>query len=92
MPSFRLTYWSHGGETPRSLVFEAADLEAAHDSGARKIAEAMGRANDFALLDPRAGRFTVGAAIWSRNGFYRLEAESSERPHSDRGVILDTRA
>lgn len=80
MPSFRLSYWMHADEAPRLLAFEAPDLESAHASGAKMIAEALGRPKDFALLDRAAGRYIVGAAIWSRSGFYRLDVEEAETP------------
>lgn len=80
MPSFRLSYWMHAGEAPRLLAFEAPDLESAHAVGAKMIAEALGRPKDFALLDREAGRYVVGAAVWSRSGFYRLEVEEAGAP------------
>lgn len=77
MPSFRLSYWMHAGEAPRLLAFDAPDLESAHAVGAKMIAQALGRPKDFALLDRATGRYIVGAAVWSRSGFYRLEKEEA---------------
>jgi len=75
--SFRLSYWMHAGQAPRLLAFDAPDLDAAYAIGGKRIAEALGRPDDFVLLDRATGRFMVGAAIWSRNGFFRLAAEES---------------
>ena len=67
----------HSGEAARSLTFEASDAEAAQLAGARLLAQALGRPDEFASLDGTTGRFQVGAALWSRTGFFRL-SEASE--------------
>lgn len=72
----------HAGQAPRLLAFDAPDLDAAYATGGKMIAEALGRPDDFVLLDRATGRFTVGAAIWSRHGFFRLAAdEVPPMPH-----------
>jgi hypothetical protein len=75
--SFRLSYWMHAGQAPRLLAFDAPDLDAAYTTGGKMIAEALGRPDVFVLLDRATGRFMVGAAIWSRNGFFRLAVEEA---------------
>lgn len=67
----------HAGQAPRLLAFDAPDLDAAYATGGKMIAEALGRPGDFALLDRATGRFMVGAAIWSRTGFFRLVVEEA---------------
>lgn len=91
VPSFRLSFWMHAGVAPRSLPFEAANLETAYVSGARLLAEALGRPSDFASLDRVAGRFIVGAGVWSRSGFYRLAADGEETAPVDEGACLGVR-
>jgi hypothetical protein len=70
--SFRLEVRMNRNGPPTELMIEANDRETAVRETARIIAGALGRPDEFVHLDEASGRFTVGAGLWSRNGFYRL--------------------
>ena len=80
MSSFRLEIRMNRNGAPTELMIEAADREAALREAGEIIAGALGRSDEFVHLDEASGRFTVGAGLWSRSGFYRLDSVNHSPP------------
>ncbi|MGS1017719.1 hypothetical protein [Allosphingosinicella humi] len=78
--SFRLEIRMNRNDPPTELMIEALDRDAAVSEAAKIIAAALGRPDEFVHLEEANGRFTVGAGLWSRNGFYRLELADPSPP------------
>lgn len=71
--SFRLEIRMNRNDPPTELMIDALDRDTAVSEAAKIIAAALGRPDEFVHLDEANGRFTVGAGLWSRSGFYRLD-------------------
>ena len=71
--SFRLEIRMNRNDPPTELMIDAIDRDTAVNEAAKIIAAALGRPDEFVHLDEANGRFTVGAGLWSRRGFYRLD-------------------
>lgn len=78
--SFRLEIQMNRNDPPTELMIEASDRDSAINEAAKIIAAALGRPDEFVHLDEASGKFTVGAGLWSRSGFYRLELPTPSPP------------
>lgn len=69
---FRLDIRMQENDPDESVALEAPDMEGAVRAAREAIADAFGRPGEFVMLEAASGRFTVGAGLWSRRGYYKL--------------------
>jgi hypothetical protein len=62
-----------GRAADQSWSIEAKDWDEAFHAVPKLLADFFERPDQFIYLDQERGKFAIGAGLWSRNGFYRLE-------------------
>jgi hypothetical protein len=77
LPPFRLEIRTNRDEESTTIRIDVVDRADARRQAAAAVASAFGRPGEFVHFDEARGRFTVGAGLWSRSGYYRLEPDGS---------------